>query len=181
MERHLRSVMTEARHVVLIGLMGSGKSTVGRPLAATLGRPFVDNDTRLEERTGQTAREVAAAEGADALHVREAEVLVEALASRVVAVVAAAAAAPMEANAAAAMRVHAVVYLRSSPEVLAARIERASVGDDHRPFVGADPLTVLSAQFAARDDRYQALAMLVVDADRPVDVIVDEISAALAR
>src|SRR5689334_14413518 len=76
----LLSAMTEARHVVLMGLMGSGKSTVGRPLAARLDRPFVDNDDRLAARTGQTAREVAAAEGADALHAREAAVLVDALA-----------------------------------------------------------------------------------------------------
>ena len=173
--------MTEARHVVLIGLMGSGKSTVGRVLAAHLGCPFIDNDVRLEERTGQTAREVAAAEGVDALHVREAAVLVDALASSVPAVVAAAAAAPMEASAAAAMHAHAVVYLCTTPEVLAGRIGRTAVGDDHRPFVAGDALAQLSAQFAERDPRYRALAMFVVDAARPSEVIVAEISAALAR
>jgi len=173
--------MTEARHVVLIGLMGSGKSTVGRALAAHVGCPFVDNDARLEERTGQTAREVAAAEGAEALHAREAAVLIDALASSVPAVVAAAAAAPLEASAAEAMRAHTVVYLCATPRVLADRIGRTSAGDDHRPFVAGDVLTRLSAQFAERDPRYRALAMLVVDADRPTDAIVAEISAALAR
>ena len=173
--------MTEARHVVLIGLMGSGKSTVGRSLAAHLGCPFIDNDARLEERTGQTAREVAAAEGADALHAREAGVLVDALASSVPAVVAAAAAAPMEASAAAAMHAHSVVYLCTTPEILAGRIGRTSVGDDHRPFVAGDVLARLTSQFTERDPRYRALAMLVVDAGRPRDVIVSEISAALAR
>jgi shikimate kinase len=173
--------MTEARHVVLIGLMGSGKSTLGRPLAAELGRPFVDNDARLEERTGQTAREIVAAEGADALHAREAEVLVDALSSPEPAVVAAAAAAPMDPSAAAAMRLHDVVYLRTTPEVLADRVERASVGDDHRPFVGDDAKEVLVAQYAARDERYRALSTLVVDANADTEVVVDAISSALAR
>ncbi|MDQ1511330.1 MAG: hypothetical protein QOG50_3174, partial [Actinomycetota bacterium] len=60
-------------------------------------------------RTGHTAREIAAAAGADALHLREAEALVFALSSNVAAVIAAAAAAPMEPFAAAAMSLHDVV------------------------------------------------------------------------
>src|SRR5438552_11350746 len=121
------------RHVVLVGLMGSGKTTVGLLLAARLGRAFVDNDVVLEARTGQTAREIAAAEGAEALHLREAEALVVALSTPAAAVVAAAAAAPLEPVAAAAMRVHEVVYLRATPMVLAARLARAP-DDHHRPF-----------------------------------------------
>ena len=112
----LDSVMVSAHHVVLIGLMASGKSTVGRLLGVRLGRDFVDNDVLLEERTGQSARQLASAEGVDALHRHEAEALVSALAEPVPAVIAAAAAAPMEPDAAAALHGHFVVYLRASPD-----------------------------------------------------------------
>jgi shikimate kinase len=173
--------MTSTRHVVLVGLMGSGKTTVGLPLAVRLGRTFVDNDVVLETQTGRKAREIAAAEGAEALHLREAEALVFALSRLAPAVVAAAAAAPMEPFAAAAMRFHDVVYLRATLLVLAARLARAP-DDGHRPFLADDARATLAAQFAARDERYRALATLVVDADAEgPEAIVDEISSALAR
>jgi shikimate kinase len=174
--------MTSARHVVLIGLMASGKSTVGHRLAVRWGRPFVDNDETLAAHTGMSAREIATAQGADVLHRYEAEALVAALARRVPAVGGAAAAAPLEPITVASMAGHDVVYLRASPEVLADRLRR-SADDGHRPFVdaGADAGAVIEAQFAARDDRYRALATLIVDADRDGRLVVDEISSALER
>jgi shikimate kinase len=176
------SPVTSTRHLVLVGLMASGKTTVGKPLAARLGRPFVDNDDLLEARTGRTAREIAAAAGADALHLCEAEALVDALARPVPAVVAAAAAAPLEAPAAEALRSHDVIYLRATPAVLAARLANAPAGDDHRPLVARDARAVLDAQFAARDERYRELATVTVDANAEgYEAIVDEITAALAR
>ncbi|MDQ1381986.1 MAG: shikimate kinase [Actinomycetota bacterium] len=173
------------RHVVLVGLMASGKTTVGRLLAARLGRPFVDNDVALEERTGRSAREIAADDGADALHALEAEALVDALDRPEPAVVAAAAAAATEPQVEAALRRHDVVYLRAAPEVLAARIEN-NTDDGHRPFVVDDPARVLAGQFEARDARYHELATLIVDAgdndpERVVDAIVDGLSPAPAR
>jgi shikimate kinase len=187
------SVVLSTRHLVLVGLMGSGKTTVGRSLAARLGRPFVDNDLALLERTGRTAREIADAEGADALHRHEAEALVDALGKPEPAVVAAAAAAPFEPITAPALRAQAVVYLRASPAVLAARLARAAATDQHRPFVGdpiaGDPIAgdnaraVLDEQFEQRDAGYRELATLTVDADADgrYEAVVDEISAALAR
>ncbi len=168
--------MVSARHVVLIGLMASGKSTIGPLLGARLGRDFVDNDVLLKARTGQSAREIASAEGVDALHRHEVDALVGALADPVPAVIAAAAAAPMEADAAAAMLGAFVVYLRASPEVLAARLAGEPAADDHRPAVGS-----IAQQFDARDARYRELASLVVDTTAVApDAIVAEVSAALA-
>jgi shikimate kinase len=174
--------MTNTRHIVLIGLMASGKTTVGVALATRLGRPFVDNDAQLQARTGHSAREIAITEGADGLHRREAEALVAALAMPTPAVVAAAAAAPLEPDVAAALRSHDVVYLRAPPAVLAARLAGVPVHDDHRPFVAADPRAVLDAQFAERDATYLALATVTVDSGGTApESIVDEIIAALAR
>jgi shikimate kinase len=165
--------------------MASGKTTVGRLLSARLGRPFVDNDVALEERTGRSAREIAADDGADALHALEAEALVDALDRPEPAVVAAAAAAATEPQVEAALRRHDVVYLRAAPEVLAARIEN-NTDDGHRPFVVDDPARVLAGQFEARDARYHELVTLIVDAgdndpERVVDAIVDGLSPAPAR
>jgi shikimate kinase len=174
--------VTSTRHVVLVGLMGSGKTTIGRSLAARLGRSFVDNDVVLQERTGRTAREIADSEGADALHRREGEAVVAALGNPEGAVVAAAAAAPFAPAAAGALASHTVVYLRVAPAVLAARLARAAGADDHRPFVAHDARAVLDEQFEQRDAGYRALATLTVDADAEggPEQVVDEISAAVA-
>ncbi|MDQ1463055.1 MAG: shikimate kinase [Actinomycetota bacterium] len=174
-----------ARPVVLIGLMASGKSTVGRLLAARLGCPFIDNDVALEERTGRSAREIAAQDGADALHTLEAETLADALGPPEPAVIAAAAAAAVDPKVESALRGRDVVYLRAAPEVLAARIEHET-DDGHRPFVVDDPARVLAEQFAARDARYRELATLIVDAgdddpERVVDAIMDGLRSAPAR
>jgi shikimate kinase len=71
--------------------MGVGKTTVGRLLARTLGRPFIDGDQQIEEITGRTGREIAATDGVPALHALELSVLLQALEGSSDAVVAAAA------------------------------------------------------------------------------------------
>jgi shikimate kinase len=68
-------------HVVLVGMMGVGKTTTGLALAARLGWPLRDCDVDLEERTGRTGAELAATEGIARLHQLEEEVLLEALAA----------------------------------------------------------------------------------------------------
>jgi shikimate kinase len=170
------------RHVVLLGLMGSGKSTVGHVLARRLRRPFIDNDEALEARSGHSAREIADTEGAEALHVLEAQALVDALARPAPAVVAAAASVVEEPAAVDAVRGNDIVYLHATPEVLAARVVDREADDDHRPFVDRDAGALLEQQYAARDQRYRALAGIIVDtsANTP-DEVVDDIMRALER
>src|SRR3546814_15096822 len=80
--------MPTDRHIVLLGLMGAGKSSVGRRVAKRLGRDLVDGDVVLDERTGgMTAAEVADSEGIDALHDMEAQIALDALASTTPAVI----------------------------------------------------------------------------------------------
>jgi len=169
------------RHVVLVGLMASGKTTIGYLLARRLGLPFVDNDELLAMQTGSSAREIAAAEGAGGLHRREAEALVGALADPRPSVVAAAASTIDEPAAVAALRMHDVVYLRAAPEVLATRLSRGH-DDGHRPFVEHDATQVVQSQFAARDLRYRELASITVDEGRkPPEAIAEQISRVLAE
>ncbi len=65
------------RHVVLVGLMGAGKTTVGERLARDLGVPFVDGDAALRGATGRDAATIAAADGVPALVALEARVLLD--------------------------------------------------------------------------------------------------------
>jgi shikimate kinase len=155
--------MTRAGHIVIVGLMGSGKTTLGRALAERLGRPFVDGDAALEARHGQTAREIADRDGLARLHVLEAEVLKDALATEAPAVHAAAASTveDLDVRRALAAPGTATVWLRGAPAVLA---ERALTGA-HRPLVSADPLTVLSEQSERRGPLFEQVADVIVDVD----------------
>jgi shikimate kinase len=170
----------DPRHVVLLGLMASGKSTIGHRLARRLGRRFVDNDEALEARSGRSARDIAETDGADALHALEARALVDALATPIPAVVAAAASVVEQRAAVDALAGNDVVYLHALPAVLAARAAAQVAADDHRPFVDGDARAVLQAQYDARDARYRALADIVVDTSAyDPDVVVEQIMTAL--
>src|SRR5258705_11543535 len=79
-----------AKHLVLVGMMGAGKTTVGSRLARRLDRPFVDSDVQVEGRAGRTVRQIFEAEGEAAFRALESEVLAEALGSEEPAVIAAA-------------------------------------------------------------------------------------------
>src|SRR4030095_2586248 len=112
----------DPRHVVVVGSMAVGKSTVGRALAARLRRPFRDSDEDLEAARGVTGRELAQREGVDALHRWEAKHLQAALAGTQPAVVAAAASVVDDDASLAALREPFVVWLRAPAAVLAQRI-----------------------------------------------------------
>jgi len=164
---------------VLVGAMGSGKSTIGPPLAASLGRPFVDNDTQLFERTGATAAELAGREGGDALHAAEAEGLLAALDAPGAAVIAAAASTITEPAVRDALKRDAfVVWLRAAPAVLAARLPRSAA----RPFAAEEPASLVARQARERDPLFEQIADLTVESDHsPPDAVVADILEQLPR
>ena len=101
---------------MLIGMMGSGKTTVGRSLAAALGRPLVDSDAQVEARTGRTVREIFESDGEAAYRVLEREALVDALGEAEPSVVAAAGGVVLDAgNRAVLQEAGTVVWLRARP------------------------------------------------------------------
>jgi len=165
-----------ARHIVLVGAMGSGKSTIGRPLAAALGRTFVDNDDSLEQRTGGTAAELADTEGVDALHRAEAGTLLDALRTRPPAVIAAAASTIEDALVRAALRDSAwVAWLRADPATLARRTPGSAV----RPFADADTRRLVAEQARRRDPWFESVADAQFSTDQgdPGEVVAEVLAA----
>ncbi|MFL6567411.1 MAG: shikimate kinase, partial [Burkholderiales bacterium] len=148
----------------LVGMPGSGKSTVGRQLSKRLALPFFDSDHRIEERLGCSIREYFAREGEAAFRDVEEQVLRE-LAQGPSAVVATGGGAVLRAATREALRAGGkVIYLRSSPEELFRRVRH----DTQRPLLQvADPLARLRALHAERDPLYREAAHFHIETGRP--------------
>ena len=150
------------RHIVLIGLMGAGKTSVGLRLARLVGRPFVDSDMIVALDHGRPPVELEHDTDTETLHAAELAALRRVVADRDP-VVYAAAASVMDADADAGVDEELadawVVWLDGPPEVLADRL----VGDHPRPALGDDPASTLREQAAQRRGRGRELADLCVD------------------
>lgn len=164
-----------ASHIVLVGMMGAGKTTIGRRLARELGRPFFDSDQQIQSRTGRTVREIFEVDGEDAFRIIESDVLTEALGATAPSVVAAAGGTVLrEVNRTRMRDAGTVVWLRADPSVLAERVRSGG----HRPLLAADPAQALRDLDAARRELYEEVADHVVDTDgRPPEEIVDQLVA----
>jgi shikimate kinase len=168
---------TGARHVVLIGLMAAGKSTVGRHLAASLGRPLVDSDRVVEKLSGHPPVELERLDGLDRLHDAEIDSLRKVLAGDEP-VVFAAAASVVDRATADDLRHAFSVWLDVAPAVLAERI----AADHPRPALGDDPLGTLRHQAEGRRPAAKRLVDLWIDAgglDAPA--LAEQIAAAYSR
>jgi shikimate kinase len=170
---------SEPRHIVLVGMMGSGKTTVGRLLAERLHRPFFDSDELVEAATGRTVREIWLAEGEAAYRVLEEEALRDALASPDPAVIAAAGGVVLSAANRAVLTSSGdrVVWLRADPAVLVDRVRPTAVGG-HRPLLGDDPDAAIRRLDAVRAPLYREVAGEIVEVGgHPPDAIVDGLLA----
>lgn len=150
-----------ALHVALVGLMGSGKTTVGRRVGKLLDRPFVDADEAFIPRYGRTVAEVFATDGEAAFRRLEAELLGELLdVATPVVVGCGGGVVCAEGNRRRLRRpdVH-VVYLRAEPAFLASRVQRKP----DRPLLGDDPRATLERLLAERGPWYEEVADDVVD------------------
>lgn len=151
------------QHVVLVGLMGTGKTTVGRVLAERLRRPLLDSDLVIEARTGRTVRQIFSDDGEPAFRALETEVLLEALLSDTPSVIAAAGGVVLsERNRQALQAATAkVVWLRAEPENLVDRV-RTGV---HRPALDDDPAGTLRRMHESREPLYREVADMIVSVD----------------
>ena len=162
-------------HIVVVGQMGVGKSTLATALAARMGRSHLDSDVAIEERTGMTGRELAAARGVEALHARELSVLQDQLALPRPAVVSAAASV-LDARAGRdALAAHTVVWLDLPVPDLLARIRTGP----HRRTITREVLADLDRR---RRPHLERLADLRLDAGRPpAELVTDALEFVTSR
>ncbi len=156
---------SDRRHIVLIGMMGSGKSTIGRAYAERIGRPFLDTDQLVEAEAKRPVREIFASDGEQAFRTLETKVLIDALQRQMPSVIAAAGGAVLAAENRAAMQVSAhVVWLRATPATLAQRVgHRGSRG--HRPLIDENPLARITQLVHDRQELYIETADVIIDVD----------------
>lgn len=163
-------------HVVLVGMMGVGKSTVGRRLAASMARPFHDSDDEVVARAGRPVAEIFATDGEPAFRALEATVMADLLVDPEPAVIAAAGGAVLDPTTRASLRgAGTVVWLRAPVDVLVDR----TAGGTHRPALADDPRAALVRMESDRADVYASVADLVIDTDATVDDVVGTIRRAV--
>jgi shikimate kinase len=154
--------MTDCR-VVLIGMMGSGKSTVGRLLAKRTGWRYYDNDELLERLRGETANALLANEGVTELREGEADALRLGLRQPTPCIVGAPAGTILDESIRRALKKDAlVVWLTGDPRTLARRARGAA----HRPWLGGDAVAWMTETLAQRAPLYESVADLKVATDR---------------
>jgi shikimate kinase len=171
-------------HLVLVGLMGAGKTSVGRACALRLDRPFVDVDDTIEVAAGHPVREIFASEGEAAFRARERDALADVCASPQPLVIACGGGAMGDAeNRRRARAAGFVVWLTADPGTLAARV---GAGPDRaqRPLLagGDPPIATLERLATLRAPAYEAAAHASVDtAGRSVDEVADLVIAEYRR
>ncbi|HEY5437578.1 MAG TPA: shikimate kinase [Acidimicrobiales bacterium] len=146
----------------LIGMMGVGKTTVGRMVAAKVGWAFFDSDDQLLAATGRTAPEILVDEGDEILRDLECRVLTEAIHAHPSSVIAVAGGVVLSETSRTLLTENgAVVWLRAS---VATMTQRVGAGEG-RPRLGTNPEAAIRQLYEARLPMYELIADVVIDVD----------------
>ncbi len=166
------------RSIVMIGMMGVGKSSIGRRLAARLAVPFVDADTEIEKAAGMSIADIFARHGEAYFRSGEARVIARLLDSGPQ-VLASGGGAVMNADTRAAIKARGVsVWLKADVDVLLRRVAKRK---SERPMLHTDdPSETLRQLLMAREPVYAQADLTVQSREGPHDAIVTEIMQALA-
>jgi len=150
-------------NVYLVGLMGAGKTTIGRSLAKRLNLDFLDSDREIEARTGVTIPTIFEIEGEDGFRRREVQMIADLSRLRGRVVATGGGVVLREENRATLRTNGFVVYLNVPPQTLWERTRN----DRNRPLLQvADPLLKLKELYAERDPLYREVADLIIDSSR---------------
>ncbi|MCR6645344.1 MAG: shikimate kinase [Terricaulis sp.] len=165
-----------ARTIALVGLMGAGKTTVGRRLAAALHLPFADADAEIVKAAGCSIAEIFAEHGEQAFREGERRVIARMLKGPVH-VLATGGGAFIDPDTRALMKQHAIsIWLKAPLEVLMKRVEKR----EHRPLLNeADPRAVMERLMAARYPIYAEADITIESSPGPHHVAVESILKAL--
>jgi shikimate kinase len=166
------------RSIVLVGMMGVGKSSIGRRLAARLGVSFVDADTEIEKAAGMNIADIFARHGEAYFRSGEARVIARLLDSGPQ-VLASGGGAVMNADTRAAIKTKGVsIWLRAEIDVLMRRVAKRKA---ERPMLHTDdPSETLRQLLIAREPVYAMADLTVQSHEGPHDAIVAEIMQALS-
>ena len=166
-------------NIFLVGLMGAGKTTIGRLLARRLDMTFIDSDHEIEARTGATIPWIFEIEGEASFRRREADVIRELTAQNGIVLATGGGAVLNPASRALLAERGTVIYLRASVSSILAR----TAHDKNRPLLQtADPRRKLEDLTAQREPLYREIADMVIDTGRPnvqsmVQTILDQLDA----
>lgn len=176
--RRYQLISSEAidRPIVLIGMMGSGKSTVGRRLAKRIGLPFVDSDSEIEQAAGRSISDIFEEFGEAEFRAGERRVMARLLDGEPK-VIATGGGAFLDDETRARIKAEAIsVWLDADLDVLAARTSRR----DTRPLLrGGDPRTILERQARERRPIYAQSDIHVRSGEGPHGEVVEAILDAL--
>jgi len=163
------------RHLVLIGLMGAGKSTVGERCATALDRAFVDTDRLIELNAGTTVAEIFSTQGEPAFRALERTVVADVSGSPAPLVIACGGGVALDPDNRRALREHGVVvWLRAAAQELGRRVgsgagrpllEHGLGGEDGLGGRGSTPAATLERLAVLRAPAYEAAAHFIVDTD----------------
>lgn len=166
-------------NIILVGLMGAGKSTIGRNLAKSLNKEFYDSDRVIEERTGVDIATIFEIEGEQGFRDREEQVIGELCRQGNIVLATGGGSILREANRKNMSKQGHVVYLRTSAELLYSRIRH----DKKRPLMQTDsPLATLKKLLDDREPHYLEVSdTVVMTGKQKVAVIVRRVEEALRR
>jgi len=164
--------------ILLTGMMGSGKSTIGRLLSGATGWPYVDNDELVAQFHGATARQILAERGEAQMRAAESEALARGIEAPAPVLIGVAAGTILEPSNRERLRSGGiVVWLRVDP----ATIEARAMGAEHRPWLDTGGGSWIRDTVAERDPLYASIADIVIDTGvKPPQESVEELLARLA-
>ena len=168
----MKSKITD--NIFLVGLMGAGKSTIGRRLAQELGKQFRDSDSEIEKKTGVSIDVIFDIEGEQGFRSRETGILKELVEERGIVLATGGGAVLAPENRELLRDNGMVIYLKATAEHLAGRVRL----DRRRPLLqSGDKLAKIHELLSQRDPVYQQLADMVVETNnRSIPRVVREIS-----
>lgn len=178
LQNHATHRRWTGKPIVLIGLMGVGKSTVGRRLATRMGLPFVDADTEIEIAAGMTISEIFDTYGEGYFRDGERRVIARLIDGLPKVIATGGGAFINEQTRALILNTALAIWLDAAPEILAERVQRR----DTRPLLrGRDPAAVLTELASVRNPIYALAPIRVISNQTPHEVTVKAILEAIDR
>ena len=180
-EEHKKLILKRLarKSIVLVGLMGAGKTAIGKRLATKIELPFVDADTEIEKAAGMTIKEIFEEHGEAYFRDGEQRVIARILQEEGPQILATGGGAYMNTETRKTIQKMGVsIWLKADFDVLMERVSRKS----HRPLLqNEDPAAVMKSLITERYPVYQQADITVQSRDVAHEVIVDEIMVSLDK